>query len=91
MGGEPARVVDSALGNHEPHVASLAWWQPSAVADHADDLAHDLCDAVVLGREKHFGAPVAALCHVVRQTGNDNAGKASHAVNLHAAIARRTG
>lgn len=38
-----------------------------------------LVEGIVIGREKHFGAPVAALRHVVRQAGNDNAGKTSHA------------
>jgi len=38
-----------------------------------------------LRREEHLSAPIAALCHVVRQTGNDNADKASHVVNLYAA------
>lgn len=50
-----------------------------------------LVERVVLGREEHFGPPVAALRDVVRQIGNDNASEASHAVNLYAAIARRTG
>ena len=44
-------------------------------------------ERVVLGREEHFGPPVAALRDVVRQTGNDNASEASHAVNLGTATA----
>lgn len=40
-----------------------------------------LVERIVIGREKHFGSPVTALGYVVRQTGYDNAGEASHADN----------
>jgi len=66
--------------------------RPGADIDSAAMLDQQgLVERVVLGREKHFGPPVAALCHVVRQIGDDDAGEASHVVNLRAAIARRTG
>ena len=44
-------------------------------------------ERTVLGREKHFGAAVASLRHVVRQVGNDDAGWASHAVSLRSTAA----
>lgn len=40
--------------------------------------------SIVFRREKHFGAPVAAPGYMVRQTGDDNPGKASMLAWLHA-------